>query len=147
MSISFPTNTTTIIDEIRGVIGRSVSFYSATLSGCSVCSLDPTTDTSTDSLCPVCSGIYWIETLSGTSVSGHIRWGNVDFLSWQVGGQLFDGDCRIQIKLKSDTLDMIEATKHVVADGKVLEIKSHILRGVPTLNRVLIDLIEKEKEE
>lgn len=138
---------TNIIDDIRGLIGRTVDFYSATLSGCSVCSLDPTTDTSTDSLCPVCSGVYWIESFSSITVSGHITWGNVDYLNWQVGGQLFDGDCRIQIKLQDTTLDMIEATKYVVADGKVLEIKSHIMRGVPDLNRVLIDLIEKEKEE
>lgn len=137
---------THIIDDIRGIIGRQVVFYRATVSGCSVCSLDPITDTSTDSFCPTCSGIYWIKDYYTTTVTGHIIWGNVDSLDWRTGGQLFDGDCRIQIKLKDDTLDMIEATDYVVADGKVLEIKSHILRGVPTLNRVLVDLIEKEKE-
>ena len=137
---------THIIDDIRGIIGRQVVFYRATVSGCSACSLDPVTETSTNSFCPACSGVYWIKSYYTTTITGHVTWGNVDELDWRTGGQIFEGDCRIQIKLKDDTLDMIEATDYVVADGKVLEIKSHILRGVPTLNRVLVDLIEKEKE-
>lgn len=136
---------TGIIDDIRGLVGRDVDFYVPTLSGCSVCVLDPVTNTSTDSLCSGCGGDYWIKTYVITTVTGHITWGGMDALNWQTGGQLFDGDCRIQIKLKNDTLDMLDNSDFVIADNRTLEIKSKILRGVPTLNRVLVDCIEKEK--
>ena len=57
--IVWPTNTKTIIDNIRGAIGRTVDFYTVASSNpCSVCDLDPVTDESTDSFCTTCSGLY-----------------------------------------------------------------------------------------
>jgi hypothetical protein len=137
---------THIIDDIRGVIGRTVDFHTiVSVSGCSVCGLDPVTNTSADSFCVVCSGVYWIPTYSVVTRSGHVTWGKADMMNWYPGGQQFDGDCRVQIKLLNDTMSMLDDTEFVVVDEKVLEIDSIIIRGVPTPNRVLVDLIEKEK--
>lgn len=136
---------TGIIDDIRTQIGRGVDFYVPTLSGCSLCSLDPVTNTSVDSLCSGCAGLYWISSYTTTTITGHIRWGNMDELNWQTGGKLFDGDCRIQIKYTPTIAGIVNNTEYLVADDRKLEIKSTILRGVPTVNRMLLDCIEKEK--
>lgn len=136
---------TGIVDDIRAQVGRDVDFYIPTLSGCSLCTLDPVTNTSTDSLCSGCGGDYWIKTYTITTVTGHITWADADILNWQTGGVLFDGDCRVQIKLKDDTLNMLDNTDYVIIDDRTLEINSRILRGVPELNRVLVDCIEREK--
>ena len=136
---------TGVIDDIRGQIGRNVSFYVPTLSGCSLCTLDPVTNTSTDSLCSGCQGKYWIPTYVSTTITGHITWGNIDELNWLPAGKVFDGDCRIQVKYTLNISSLIDDAEYLVADNKTLEVKSKVLRGVPTINRILLDCIEKEK--
>ena len=79
------------------------------------------------------------------SISGHIIWGNVDQLNWVTGGQLFDGDCRVQIKHTPENVTVVEDAIKVIVDGKTMKIKNKILRGVQALNRILIDLVEEEK--
>jgi len=65
-----------VIDAIRGAIGRDVTFnIVASSTGCPDCSLDPVTNTSTDSFCQTCDGKYWIPVYSGVVVSGHITYG------------------------------------------------------------------------
>jgi hypothetical protein len=142
--ITWPSNTTEIIDEIRNAIGRDVIFY--TLAGslpCPVCNLDPTTNTSTDSFCETCSGNFWMPIYSGIMISGHVTWNDHDMLNWQTGGQLFDGDCRIQIKYTPENITVLDATKWVEIDGKSLEIKRRNMRGVQQVNRVILSLIER----
>lgn len=136
---------TGIIDDIRNQIGRGVEFYVPTYSGCGICVLDPYTNTSTDSTCSGCDGEYWIPSYAITVITGHITWGSSDLLNWQTGGQLFEGDCRIQIKYTAENIQVVEGTEYLVADEKKLEVQSKILRGVPTLNRIILDCIEKEK--
>jgi hypothetical protein len=144
--ITFPNNTVEIIDEIRGAIGRDVLFYMEDVSPCSGCDLDPNTNTSTNSWCPLCSGAYWITTYSGVTVSGHITWGQADILNWYSAGQMFDGDCRIQIKLTDENAILVDECKWLEADGKKLEIKKKIFRGVQPLNRIILYCIELNKE-
>lgn len=147
MTITFPTNTADIIDQIRGAIGRDVNFiYVAGNTPCPTCSLDPITNTSTDSFCPTCSGYYFIPVISGFVTSGHITWGKSEMLNWQSGGQLFDGDCRVQVKYTSEILNVISKTKFLQVDGKELEIKKTNYRGVKDLNRVLLDCIERDND-
>ena len=146
MEIMWPSNTTEIIDKIRGAIGRDVTFYSPSYSGCSTCSLDPVSQDSTDSFCPECDGVYWVSTFSGVTVSGHITWAGADILNWETGGQLFDGDVRIQIKKASGIIEMLDSTEYIIVDEKKVEEKSRILRGVKEINRVLIDCILLDKE-
>lgn len=136
---------TGIIDDIRGAIGRDVNFYVPTLSGCSICELDPVANTSQDSLCSGCGGEYWIKSYNITTITGHITWGNSDLLNWQTGGKLFEGDCRVQVKYTPTIANIVEDCDYLVADNRALEIQSRIFRGVPSLNRILLDCIEKEK--
>jgi len=145
--ITFPDTeiTTDIIDNIRLSIGRLVSFFAPTLSGCSVCDLDPITNTSTDSFCPVCSGEHWVKTYTATTITGHVNWGPADKLNWQSGGQIFDGDVTIQIKAEDDTIALLDNTDYILVDGRKVEEKNRIPRGVPDINRYILNCIEKEK--
>jgi len=137
---------TNIIDDIRALIGRPVDFYIPTYSGCGICNLDIVSNHSQDPFCSGCNGKYWIPAYAVTTVTGHVNWGQVNVLDWYAGGQQFDGDCRIQIKWRGNiTRTMLDGTEYIVADGKVLEIQSEIPRGVPAVNRILLDCIEKEK--
>ena len=150
MTITWPSNTTDIIDQIRGAIGRDVTFYQkigVTACTASGCSLDPITNESTNSWCTVCSGNYWIPTYSGVTVSGHITWKGAEELGWVTGGQLDEGDCTVQIKYLTTTDEMIKDTAYVVVDNRQMEIVKVIPRGVPSVNRVIISMIEKEAED
>jgi len=141
INISFPDDTEDIIDAIRGAIGRPVTFHSQTsISGCGTCTLDPISLRATDSFCPECGGDYYIPVLTDVVVTGHVTWKGVDLFDWQTGGQLFDGDCRVQIKHTDANLLLVTATGYVTVDGRDLSIKSKIFRGVPTSNRIIVDL-------
>jgi len=146
MLISFPEDTESTIDAIRDAIGRDVNFVTTTVSGCTAsgCSLDPVTDTSTNSFCVVCSGLYWIPTYINNSVNAHITWAGADILGWVAGGQYFDGDCRVQVKYTTTSLNLADNANHLIVDGKTMTVKSKTLRGVQDINRIILDLIEKE---
>jgi hypothetical protein len=143
-TIVFPENTEEVIDGIRDAIGRPTEWQTVTLSGCYLCELDPTTNTATDSFCPVCSGLYWIPTYTTTIISGHVTWGYSEQLGWVTGGQLAEGECRVQIKYTVANLDVIENAKKIFVDGKEMQMEKKTLRGVQNINRILIDLNEKE---
>ena len=142
--ITFPTNTTDVIDAIRGAIGREVTFYLVTYSGCSVCGLDPVTDTSTDPFCTTCGGKYWVPVYSGYTTSGHITWGKVDNLNWVTGGKFFTGDCRLQVKYSTEMITVLEDTEYVEVDGMKMRIDSKDYRGVPNINRIVLSLSEED---
>ncbi len=95
--------------------------------------------------CPVCSGLYWIPIYSGYTISGHVTWGASDSMNWYTGGQVFEGDCRVQIEYTDDIITVINNTDYVMVDGKKMDIRKTILRGVKELNRILLDLIERKK--
>ena len=144
MNIVFPDDTEDKIDAIRNAIGRTVTFVTISLTACDVCELDPITNTSLDSFCIHCSGLYWVPVPSGYDVTAHITWGNADILNWATAGQMFDGDCRVQVKSTAAITTVLEnEIERVEVDGQNFEIKSKIYRGVPTINRILIDLVEK----
>lgn len=144
MILTFPSNTEEVIDAMRKAIGRDIVIDTPTVSGCSICTLNPVTQTSTNPVCPVCNGAYWIITTIPHTVLAHITWGRVENLGWVSGGQYFDGDCLVQIKY-TDTNDSIVASGimyHV--DGRTFIKKNIVYRGVPDINRILVNLMEKE---
>jgi ribosomal protein S8 len=106
---------------------------------------DPVTETSTDSFCPTCSGVYYIPVYSGTSIQGHVTWAYSEQLGWPTGGKQFEGDVRIQIKYTEANLSAVDNAKWVEVDGRQMEVKKRTLRGVQSINRILVDLLEKEK--
>lgn len=146
VTITFPTDTEDVIDAIRSAIGRDVTFYYIYSSmPCPICDLDPVTNTSKDAFCIICSGEYWIPLYSGETVNAHITWGYSEQLGWVKGGQLDEGEVRLQIKYIPSIVTIVESAEYVLVDGKNMQIVKKTLRGVPELNRILIDLIEREK--
>ncbi len=147
MLAPFPTNTKQLIEEMIQQDGREITFYTATYSGCSVCSLDPISDTSTDSFCPTCSGLYWIPTYSGWSTIAHVTWGVLDNKGWESGGMLDNGDCTVKFIYSGYMQDIIDNTEYVVVDDREMDVQpGTIFRGVPDINRVIVKLKEKERE-
>lgn len=147
MSISWPSDTTDVIDRIRDAIGRNITVYT-TVSGvaCTVsgCELDPVTNLSTDSFCPTCSGFYWINTISGLVLNAHVRLRNIDIPVWTVGGFIVDGDAQVQVKYTVSNLAAIDESAYFDVDGKHFLKKKLSLRGTPAVNRIVVTLDEKE---
>lgn len=142
----FPDNARDYIEEMINGIGRPVSFYNvATLSGCSLCSLDPITDNSTDSFCPQCSGEYWIPTYSGWQMTAHITYGQVDDKMWITGGIVDNGQITVKVMWSGGVADYINESEYVLVDGREYDVVSVMERGVPEVNRILVKLKEKER--
>jgi hypothetical protein len=142
----FPDNTRDSIQEIIDMIGRTVTFYDeVTVSGCGACSLDPIANTSTDSFCPVCYGTYWIPIYSGLPLTAHITYGQVDDKSWQTGGILDNGTITAKVMYSGWIADWINEAEYVVIDDREFDVVNVDIRGVPSVNRIIVRLKEKER--
>jgi hypothetical protein len=147
MTITFPTDTADIIDAIRTAIGRPTYWYTEnTSTACPVCTLDPVTNLSTNAFCNICNGAYWIKTYTTNTISGHVTWAFSEQLGWQTGGQMMEGDCRVQIDYTLENVTIVDTAVKVEVDGKDMQVIKKTLRGVPQINRVLVDLKERNKE-
>lgn len=142
MPINFPSNTKVIIDEIRDAIGRTVTFYVENKTDCPACSINPITNESTNPFCIVCSGVGYNVTVSGTDILAHVKWGKYDSLGWVTGGQYREGDCHLQIEYTPEVYTLLDSAIYVVVDNVTLRIGKKELRGVPAINRILLDLDE-----
>lgn len=147
MHIEWPTDTKVVIEDIINTIGRDVTFITSTLSGCYNCSLDPVTGTSTNSFCPVCSGIYWIPLYSGTDIISHITWKFSDKGDWQTGGITFLGDGIVKIMYSGPYMNIVDNTDYMVVDGVQVDIQKVTLLGVPSINRIILDFKERQKTD
>jgi len=147
MAITFPSNTKDKIDDIRDAIGRTIIFNRlVSQSGCSTCSLDPVTNTSTDSFCLTCGGDYWITVVTGASVTAHVRWRSMDDAIRYAGGDIFEGECRAQLEYTTDNITIVNESETVQVDGKLMSIDRRIYKGVPELNRIVLILNEEEDD-
>jgi len=145
MGITFPSDTVTVIDEIRNAIGRSVTFV--TLSGriaCPTCGVNPITNEGLDPFCVTCSGTGYVDVYEYKSIYAHVTWNFNDLPRWITGGTYVEGDCIIQIKFTEDTLTMLDKTSKVIVDGFPMIIKKRILRGIPEINRVILSLKQED---
>lgn len=149
MNITWPEGTRSTIENIINAIGRNVEFVTATLSGCTAsgCSLDPVTNTSTNSYCLVCSGVYWIPTYSGYDIKAHVTWKFADEEQFNTGGITFLGDGIVKVMYSGPYMDVINNTDYMVVDGKQVNIQKITLLGVPSVNRIILDFKEKSKED
>lgn len=149
MIISYPSDTRQTIENIINEIGRDVIFYSHTLSGCSVsgCGLDPVTDTSTNSFCPVCSGRYWIPMWSGDIIKAHVTWKYSDEYQFNTGGTTFLGDGIVKVMYSGPYMNIIDNTEYMGVDGKQADIQRVTLLGVPSLNRIILDFKLRSTED
>jgi hypothetical protein len=144
LAIKFPTNTKEVIDQIRSAIGREITFVIFNEEECPDCSRNPVTGGSVDPFCITCSGVGYLYTQTRTTISGHVAWGPFDEMQWVSGGRFYQGDCGAQIEYTIENLDTVDSCRYVLVDGKQLSIKNKVLRGIPTLNRILLDLVEEE---
>ena len=127
-------------------IGREVTFnYVASVSGCSICSLDPVSNTSTNAFCPVCSGSYWIDMVDTRDILAHVIWKTSENLNWYSAGRQEDGSCSIRINVASGVVQLVDSTKDILVDGRTMQIDKITLKGSPDVNRIIIALQEKEK--
>ena len=137
-----------VIQAMHDQIARAVTFYVVeSVSGCYLCSLDPITGTSTDSFCTLCSGEYWIPTYSGVTYSGKVTWGTSEEKEWMTGGLVDNGDCLVTILHTPAAEQVVFDSEYVRVDGRELDVDKITLRGVPEVNRILVKLKEKEREE
>lgn len=138
----FP-DTTATLDEIRSKIERAITI-NVSIQGdpCPVCDLDPITNTSTDSFCVTCSGLYWINTTSGFSVSGHVRWLSADQPMYSEGGVIDTGDCIVTLKHTAEILSGVQNSYSFIVDNRDLYLKKYVLKGVRNLNRIRVILKE-----
>ncbi|RPI81233.1 MAG: hypothetical protein EHM34_08910 [Nitrosopumilales archaeon] len=129
------------------MIGRNVEFfyvYSSQACPASNCDLDPVTNTSTNSLCPVCSGTYWIDIYSGVTMSAHITW-KFDYQNeYETGGLVFIGDAKVKVMHTPEREQLIKQAKYVIVDDKTMNIEKTTLLGAPAINRIIVDVKEKE---
>lgn len=143
--IIWPDNTKDIINGIRGVIGRDVIFNYVTSSyDCPLCHLDVATGTSDNSFCPVCSGTYYIDIISGVTISAFISWAGSELPEWQSGGTIPGGDATLQIEVTDEMEAILDKTRDILVDNRLMEIRKRLYRGVKNINRVLLSLIEKQ---
>ena len=147
MAITFPSNTKDIIDDIRDAVGRTITFnVLVSQSGCSACSLDPVTNTSTDSFCTTCGSKYWINTYTDSEVTAHVRWKSMDKENRYTGGSVFEGDCRVQLEYSAANITIINNSETVEVDGKLMSIEKQAYKGIPELNRIVLILNEEETD-
>lgn len=152
MIIAFPEGTKAIIDSIRDVVGRRITIYvQEGQVACSGCELDPITGYSQDSFCIICGGLYWTPTISGYSMSGHVRWTGADAPLWTPGGIIPEGDCMVTVEYTADNLDHVERSNTWLVDAKTLYMKSFQLRGIRgdsdthSPNRIRVTLLQEER--
>lgn len=144
MEVVWPENTEQVISDIIQEIGRPVTFYTVWSSmACPDCSLDPVNNTSTDSFCQTCGGNYWIPIYSGYTYTAHVTWKFQDFNDYQTGGITFLGDCKVKVLLSGSAQSVIEDAEYCIVDDKRTSIEKVTILGVPTPNRIIIDLKEE----
>jgi len=146
--IAWPSNTATIINTIRHTIGREITIFVDVVGDpCPVCTLDPVTNLSTDPFCVTCEGNYWINTISAWTCSAHVRWLSADRPLWVTGGVVEEGDCKVTISGGSNVssgtpLYNVQHASYFSVDGKEMYMKDFKLKGVQSVNRIQITLLE-----
>jgi len=148
--LRWPTQTkrTQFLVDTLEAIGRPVEIhYVTSVSGCTICSLDPVSSTSTDAFCPVCSGAYWMENLNAQVFPAHVTWKFSEDVARYSAGKQFEGDCQVRLNYSVEMAQIVDTTRFIVVDNKVMELNKVITRGAPEVNRLILVLLEKEKEQ
>lgn len=136
-----------IEEIINNSTGRDVDFfYVYSTYECPACDLDPITNTSQDSYCLVCSGVHWIDTYSGITMSGHVTW-KYDYKNeFETGGRVFIGDAQVKVLHTDEREDFIKNdVKYLIVDDKTMDIVKTTLLGNP-INRIIVSIKEREED-
>lgn len=127
----FPEGTFDTINTMRGIVGRGVTVtVHENDTACTICSLDPVTNESTDVMCSGCDGLYWIPVYSDYTISGHVRWDFADQVNWEPGGIVPEGDCKVTIKYSTENLRRVINSYSWLVDNIPLYITNYRLKGI-----------------
>lgn len=135
------------IDNLRGWIGRDVTFYTTEHSPCSLCLAsgyyDSITDTSYYTTCPICSGSFYTDLAAATVVNARIRWTSDEAIVATPAGKYYTGDATIHIEPKYLVLAQSAQDRggKVVVDGHDMTISKIIPLGTITTNRLRLVLV------
>ena len=141
-------NVRDVLSGILTAVGREFQIiFKSSGTPCSICLssgyYDPVTDSSINSFCPSCYGLYYINASSGISISGHIRWINSETSRWYPGGQIPDGDCIITVAYSNEIRSYLERSKYFIVDDKNLSLKGYTPKGAKVPNRIIITLVQE----
>lgn len=134
------------IDSVRENIGRYVTFYTVDKSACPLCTTnnlyDAVNDNSFNALCPICVGVYWLESAVANEVLARVHWVNDEQITATPGGKFWIGEAHLTID--PEYLDLAEACQSesgkVKVDNHNMQITKIIPMGAPTINRIRIIL-------
>lgn len=135
------------IDNLRADIGRDIYFYVSTQTDCSLCTASGYYDALSDSsyyiTCPICSGSYYTNSATITTVNARIRWTNDEAITATPAGKYYAGDATAHIE--PEYLSLAEAAQaesgKVVVDGHNMRINKIIPLGTITTNRIRLILV------
>lgn len=136
----------TQIDATRDVIGRDIDVYTKHLSACPLCTAsgyyDPVGDISFYTVCPVCSGTFWLNVPTKTPVLARVHWVGNEAITATPGGKYFMGDAQATIDPSYHSLFVSAQNEggKVVIDGQEMDIVQIRPMGVATINRYRIIL-------
>jgi hypothetical protein len=135
-----------IEEIINNSTGRDVDiFYVYSTYECPACNLDPITQTSTDSFCETCSGVYFIPVWSGIMWSGHVTW-KYDFKNeFETGGRVFIGDVQTKFVYETERESILKTPKtYLVVDDITVDIIKTTQLGNP-INRLVVHCKERQE--
>jgi len=129
------------IDEVRGYIGRTVTFHVPTLTACTLCVAsgyyDAASNSTTYFTCPVCAGQYYMPGYTDTNVLARVHWTNDEAITATPGGKFYHGDASVHIN--PEYLSLAESTQvengKVTVDSHDMTISKILPQGAPTINR------------
>lgn len=135
------------IDRLRGDIGRDVKFYVSNNSPCSLCTASGYYDAASNSTyyttCPVCSGLFYLNTATITVVNARVRWTSDEAITATPAGKYFAGDATLHIDPKYLVLAQASQSESgkVEVDGHDMQINKIIPLGTIETNRLRIVLV------
>lgn len=130
------------IDGVRTRIGRNVTVYYPSTTACTICApsgyLDPISNTSWYTTCPVCQGSYWLHTTNTEEILARVHWVSNEGITATPGGKYFLGDAQITVDpIYTDKLESAQSAQGgVLVDGQDFSILRINPLGAPEINRV-----------
>lgn len=135
------------IDAVRDEIGRFITLRYPQTSACSICVasgyLDTISNTSWYTLCPECSGNYWVGSIEEREVLARVHWVSNEAITATPGGKHYLGDAHITVD-PSEREFLVRAQADggsVVVDEQEFSIHKINPMGTPTINRIRAILI------
>lgn len=78
-------------------------------------------------------------------MSAHVTW-KFDYQNeYETGGLIFLGDAKVKVIHTPAREQLIKQAKYLIVDGKTMNVQKITLLGAPAINRIIVDIKEKEE--